>query len=240
MARLIFADLLLALGGGAVGPLYVYFWHDVKGFTVQDVGLLLIPGTMAGIGAPVWGRIARRLGKHWTLLLGCAACYSVAQIVLMTLPRVHAPYTFADALPTILISACVGFCTCSFQLMIRAMVADVADEVKLEVGQDFTGLLFSMVTTTTKIGGSITVLIVFPILALIGYNGAEAAVNTPHAIFQLQLVYVLIPITLIGLGGLAIIGYKLEAGRHAEIRAKLDQREAASGPTPLAADAQAS
>ena len=33
MARLIFADLLLALGVCAEAPLYVYFWHDVKGTT---------------------------------------------------------------------------------------------------------------------------------------------------------------------------------------------------------------
>ena len=54
--------------------------------------------------------------------------------------------------------------------------------------------------------------------------------NTAHAILGLQLIYVLTPITLIGLGGLAMIGYKLDARRHAEIRARLDQQEAADLP----------
>ena len=100
-------------------------------------------------------------------------CFAIAQTILVTLPRVHAPYTAFDTVPTLAAVGAVGFCTASFQLLIRAMVADVADEVKLEVGQDFTGLLFSMVTTTTKIGQSVTVLIVFPMLAAIGYNGIE-------------------------------------------------------------------
>ena len=47
----------------------------------------------------------------------------------------------------------VGFCASAFLLLVRAMIADVADEVKLEPKQDLTSLLFSMVTTTTKIGG---------------------------------------------------------------------------------------
>ena len=118
-------------------------------------------------------------------------------------------------------------------LMIRSMVADVSDEVKLDVGQDFTGLLFSMVTTTSKIGQSVTVLIVFPLLAAVGYNGAEGAVNTPHAITALQMIYVLTPIILIGLGGSALIGYRLDARRHAEIRARLEQRDAEASPPPL-------
>ena len=89
-----------------------------------------------------------------------------------------------------------------------------------------------MVTTTSKIGASVTVLIVFPMLAWIGYNGAEGAANTPHAIFQLQLVYVLVPIILIGLGGVAMVGYRLDARRHAEIRARLEEREADLLPPP--------
>ena len=55
--RIMLADLLLTLGPGTTGPLYVYFFHDAKGFTIPDVSFLLIFYIGAGIaGAPFWAR----------------------------------------------------------------------------------------------------------------------------------------------------------------------------------------
>jgi len=233
MLRLIVADLMLTLGPGTTGPLYVYYFHDAKGFTVGAVSLLLISYIGAGIlGAPFWGRVSNRFGKHRTVQIACV-CYSITQTILMALPRVFVPYTFAQTIPTIIGMFSVGFCASAFLLLVRSMIADVADEVKLEVKQDLTSLLFSMVTTTTKIGASITVLIVFPILAFVGYNGAEGAVNTPHAIFGLEMCYLFAPIILVWFGGAMFFGYKLDAKRHAEIREALDvaaAEESLTGP----------
>ena len=79
-----------------------------------------------------------------------------------------------------------------------------------------------MVTTTTKIGASITIAIVYPVLALVRYNGAEGAVNTPQAIFGLEMCYLFAPVILVLAGGAMFFGYKLDAKRHAEIRTALD------------------
>ncbi len=226
MLRLVLADLALTLGPGTTGPLYVYYFHDAKGFTIPDVGFLLISYIGAGIlGAPFWGRVSARFGKHRTVQIACVA-YSIMQSILMAMPRVWPHYTFLQALPTVVGMFSVGFCASAFLLLVRSMIADVADEVKLEVKQDLTSLLFSMVTTTTKVGASITVLIVFPILALVGYNGAEGAVNTPHAIFGLEMCYLFAPIILVWFGGAMFFGYKLDAKRHGEIRDALLQLEA--------------
>jgi Na+/melibiose symporter-like transporter len=233
MLRLILADLALTLGPGTTGPLYVYYFHDAKGFTVPDVSLLLISYSGAGIlGAPFWARLAQQFGKHRTIQIACV-CYSITQAILMALPRVWGHYAPIDAIPTAVGMFSVGFCASAFLILIRAMVADVCDEVKLEQRQDLTSLLFSMVTTTTKIGGSITVLIVFPILALVGYNGAEGAHNTPGAIFGLEMCYLFAPIILVLGGGLGLLGYKLDAKRHAEIREGLAALDFAAGGESL-------
>ena len=221
MLRLVLADLFLTLGPGTTGPLYVYYFHDAKGFTIPWVGFLLISYIGAGVlGAPFWGRVSRRFGKHRTVQIACV-CYSVFQTILMALPRVWPHYRFVDAIPTIIGMFCVGFCASAFLLLVRSMIADVADEVRLERRKDLTSLIFSMVTTTTKIGGSITVLIVFPVLAFVHYNGKEGAVNTPGAIFGLEMCYLFAPIILVWFGGAMLFGYKLDARRHAEIRAAL-------------------
>ena len=239
MLRLILADLALTLGPGTTGPLYVYYFHDAKGFSVQSVSLLLISYIGAGIlGAPFWGRLAERFGKHRTVQIACVA-YSITQATLMALPRMYGHYSFVQAIPTVIGMFAVGFCASAFLLLVRAMIADVADEVRLEQKQDLTSLLFSMVTTTSKIGGSITVAIVFPVLALVHYNGAEGAVNTPQAIFGLEMCYLFAPVILVWFGGAVLFGYKLDAKRHADIRAALASHDEAAalesiaGPTPL-------
>jgi Na+/melibiose symporter-like transporter len=225
MLRVVVADLALTLGPGTTGPLYVYFFHDAKGFGIAEVGYLLIFYIGAGlVGAPFWGRVARRIGKHKAVQVACVA-YGIAQTILMALPRVWPGHTALDLLPTIGGMLAVGFCASAFLLLIRAMVADVVDEVRLETGRDLTSLLFSMVTTTTKIGSVITVVIVFPILNLVGYDGREGAVNGPHAILGLEMCYLFAPIALVFVGGAMFFGYTLDASRHGAIREALDARD---------------
>jgi Na+/melibiose symporter-like transporter len=234
MWRVVLADLVLTLGPGTTGPIYVYFFHDAKGFVDADVGFLLIFYIGAGIlGAPFWGRVARRFGKHRTVQIACVF-YGITQTILMALPKVHPGYHLVpDGVPTAAGMFCVGFCASAFILLIRAMVADIVDEVKLETRRDLTSLMFSMVTTTTKIGQAVTVSIVFPILAMVGYNGKEGAVNTTHAIFGLEMCYLFAPIILVFFGGAMLFGYNLDAKRHAEIRQALMEREYAGAEETL-------
>jgi GPH family glycoside/pentoside/hexuronide:cation symporter len=234
MIRLMLADLLLTLGPGTTGPLYVYYFHDAKGFTIQDVSFLLIFYAGAGIaGALFWARVVSgRFGKHRTVQIACVV-YSITQSILMAIPRVWPGYKWSDDIPTILGMMAVGFTAAAFLPLVRAMMADVVDEVRLEQGQDLTSLLYSMVTTTTKIGQSVTVAIVFPVLAFVGYNGAEGAVNTPHAIFGLEMCYLFAPVILVWFGGAMFFGYKLDSTRHAEIREALAQLDLAAGEESL-------
>jgi len=232
--KIVLADLVLTLGPGTTGPMYVYFFHEAKGFNEADVSYLLIYYIGAGlIGAPIWGRLARRFGKHRTIQIACVF-YAITQTILMAIPHVPKGYTFnPSGIPTALGMFSVGFCASSFILLIRSMVADVIDEVRLETGRDLTTLLFSMVTTTTKIGQAITIAIVLPTLAFFGFEGQEGAHNTPHAIFVLEMMYVFVPIILVWFGGAMLFGYKLDAKRHAEIAQALAERDYAGAEETL-------
>ena len=234
MLRLICADFLLALGPGTTGPLYVFYFHDAKGFTIPDVSVMLIFYASAGIlGALFWGGpMAKRFGKHRALMIACVA-YSITQSVLMAVPRMNGRYSPLDCVPTAIAMAAVGFCAAAFLILASAMVADVADEVRLDQKQDLTSMLYSMVTTTTKIGGSITVAVVYPVLAFVHYNGAEGAVNTPQAIFGLEMCYLFAPVILVWAGGAMFFGYKLDGKRHAEIREALAQFDMAAAEESL-------
>lgn len=217
MLRLVLADLFLTLGPGTTAPIYVFFFHDAKGFSLKtEVPILLIPYIGAGlIGAPFWGRIAQKLGKHRTVQVGCIA-YAITQTILMAIPAKLFWPTFVGMFS-------VGFCASAFVLLIRAMVADVADQLRLETGQERAGVLYALVTMTQKFGSSITVSIVYPILAAVGYDPKETAHNTAHAIWGLEMCYLFAPIILVLVGGSMFFGYKLTAQRQSEIRARLEE-----------------
>jgi len=221
MYRLVIAELCLVLGPGVTGPIYLFFFHDAKGFAFTVVNLLLIPYMSAGlVGAPFWAKVAQRLGKPTTVQIACVA-YAIAQTVLMVIPAKLFWPTFAGMFA-------VGFCASAFLFLLQAMAADVGDEIRLQTGKERSGVIYAFLSMMQKFGSSITVSIIFPILAMVGYDAKETAVNTPQAIHGLEMCYLFAPIILVAVGGLLLIGYKLTPQRHAQIRADLEALEAAS------------
>jgi len=226
MLRLVFADFVMALGPGTTAALYLFFFHDARHYTGPQTSILLLFFIAAGlVGAMFWGWLAQKIGKHRALITA-SICFAVTQTNLMIIPAA----TMALAIPSMF---AVGFVSASFVPIVRAMVADVADEVRLETGKERAGLLYALVTTTQKVGAAMTVGISFFVLDLVGYKAAEGAVNTPAAIHGLELCYVFAPIILVFFGGAAFIGWKLDAGRHAEVRRQLDLRDALAAEADL-------
>lgn len=219
MRRLILADFFLALGPGTTGPLYLFFFRDVLGFTTREASLLLMIYVAAAfLGGPILGWVATKLNKHRTLMWSTVG-YAISQASLFVIPK----GMFIAAVPGML--GC-GFIAAGFLLLVRAMVADVGDEVRLEQGKERMSLLYSLVTTTTKVGAAITLPITYSVLAYVGYKTAEGAHNTARAIHGLDMCYIFAPIVFVLLGGLVLIGYKLDERRHADIRAALEARDA--------------
>jgi Na+/melibiose symporter-like transporter len=104
-------------------------------------------------------------------------------------------------------------------LLLRAMLADVGDELRLNTGVDRTGLLYAVLTGTTKIGSALA-LITFVILDALGFD-AQAAHNSARAIAGLQMLFIGLPCVLSAIAAAVILTYPLDAKRHAEIRAAL-------------------
>jgi Na+/melibiose symporter-like transporter len=178
-------------------------------------------------GAAILSRIAMRFGKHRTLMAASSG-FSIGLACLILLPR-------GSMIAVGVFMFIMGLLGSSFTLLDRAMVADVGDAVRLEQGQHRVGLLYAMITMTQKIAGSLSIALSFAVLGAIGYQAKEGAINTPAAIHGLELVYLIVPVVFVMLGGACYIGYKLDHKRHAEIRAALDERDGLIiEPPPLA------
>lgn len=220
MARILAADLCLALGPGCMSALYLFFFTTSRGFTLGQASFLLLVNILVGfVGAPAMGKLANRIGKHRATMVACAG-FGAMMATLMAIPQ-------GDMLVAIPIMLIFGFFSSGFVVLIRAMVADVSDLMRLEQGQERAGLLFALTTLTSKIAGALSIFLTYQLLERIGFDARSDAVNTREAIRAMELVYLIAPTTFVLLGGACFIGYRLTAARHAEIRRDLDLRDAA-------------
>lgn len=223
MRRIITADFCLQLGPNWMAALYLFYFRDLGGFTLAQTNLLLMIYVVAGlVGAVVISRLATLFGKHRTLM-GASAGFSIGLLGVALLPK-------ADMLVAAPLMFALGVLATSFVLLDRAMIADVGDAIWLETGENRTGLLYAILTTSQKVAGALSIGLTYGVLGLVGYDAKVGAANTPAALHGLSLVFLLGPVCFVLLGGACYLGYTLNAKRHGEIRAALDAREAGAAP----------
>lgn len=220
--RLLAADLCSTLGPGWMAALYLFYFKDSRGFDTAAANVLLMIYIAAGFaGAPFIAWLANRIGKH-RALMAATTVYSLGLIILPFLPSGAFPI-FAPAMFV------VGAMQAGFLVMIRALTGDIADEIRLDTGREWMGLMYALTIGTTKIASGLSAL-TFVLLAAIGYQAKAGAVNTPQAVASLQLVYIVGPIVFVMLAGVCFIGYRLTPERHADIRRQLEARDALADP----------
>ncbi|HEX5379530.1 MAG TPA: MFS transporter [Phenylobacterium sp.] len=224
--RILAADLCVTLGPGWMAALYLFFFKDSRGFTTTQANLLLMIYILTGfVGAPATAWLANKVSKHRALQL-TTTLYSLGLITLMLVPKGN----FLAAAPTM---AFEGALAAGFGVMIRAITADIGDEIRLEGGKEQIGLLYALTNATSKVAGAFSIFLTFTVLARVGYDAKEGAVNSAAQIHGLELAYLIGPVVFVMIGGASFFGYKLGAERHAEIRRQLEDRDALYDEAPV-------
>jgi Na+/melibiose symporter-like transporter len=213
--RLFLAQVALTLGPGWMSAMYLFYFHDARGYTQQQSTVLLLVYILVGVaGALLTAQLARRIGKHRTLMLTTTA-FSLALFSILIVPK-------GNVWAAVPVMAWCGFMAAGFGLTINSMMADVGDEIRLHQGKERISLLYSVLTFASKLTAAFAIGLTFPLLAYFGYDAKEGAHNTPQAIDALQWIFITGPILFVMMGGLCVTGWRLDAKRHAEIRAQLD------------------
>jgi Na+/melibiose symporter-like transporter len=220
----------MGMAPGIAGTLFFFYFIRVKGFTeIAASALLLFYFVMAIAGASVWTRLGKRFGKAKTLIISCIT-YAVVQFAVVTLPKAdptHHPLTsFLIALPFV---ALAGLPYSAAPFLVRAMMADYADQERLTSGKDRTGILFAILTGTAKIGSALAVGSTI-VLSFMGFDAHNPAKTTEMGMIGLQAFYAFAPGIIGLLAALTMVKYPLTEERHAEIRAQLGDRDAAVTP----------
>ena len=217
--RILVADLLLGLAPAVAGSLFFFYFEQAKGFPKGTAeALLLVYFVAAIVGAPIWVKLSQRFGKH-VVLIASSVVYAVAQFAVVVLPQ----HDFWLAAP-FLIFAGLPYSAAPF--LLRAMLADVGDEERLRTGVDRTGLLYAILTGTVKVSQALAVAS-FIVLGAMGFDSHNPAATTQTGLLGLQVLYAAAPGLLGLLAAWVMVGYPLTEARHAEIRARLAERDAA-------------
>lgn len=218
MGRIVLATFLFSVGTTWEGTLFIFYFVDVRGFTAAEASTLLMAALAAGFaGAPALGRLATRISKHGALMVA-SAIYAICLASLWIIPHEAIVLTCIPFIMT-------GFLYAGFHVLLRAMTADVADEILLQQKQERSGALYALITLAPKVSAAIAVWATFTVLAHVGYQPSAGAANTAEALGGLRAGYVLGPIMFVVLGGLCMFGYGLTRERTAEVRALLQARD---------------
>lgn len=223
LLRVLLADFAIVFAQGARGAVFVFFVSFVAGMPQLASALFLFQFIFGIAAAPIWQAIARRIGKHRALF---AAEIGQAVVNLGLIFVGHGDLALLAAL-----TVGQGLMQGSGNLLLRAMLADVADEHRLRTGQDRTALLFSVFSISGKAGSALPLGIVLPLVAWFGFDPA-AAVNPPEALLGLALAFSILPGVAHLIGALLVRGFAIDEGRLAEIRRELEQRQSGSGMAP--------
>ena len=101
--RLLATDQALSLAPGITGVLFFFYMEQAKAFSKGQAEALLCVYFIAGlVGAPLWLRLAYRLGKHRALALA-SVIYTVTQSLALLMPAgriaIALPAMFLAGLP---------------------------------------------------------------------------------------------------------------------------------------------
>lgn len=226
MLRILVADFCLSLGPGWLSATVLFFLIDARGFSLAQANILLALSISAGFaGAPLVSRLAVRWSKHRALMVA-AVGYAITLCAIVVSPKGAMPQAIA-------VMFMMGFFNAAFSALLRAMTADVSDELRLEQGQERAGLLYAITTLTTKAAGAFSIFLTFTVLDRIGYDAKAGSLNDAAALRGLEIASIAGPVGFVMLGAFCCLGYRLTAERHAEIKHALDAREAAYVEAPI-------
>ncbi len=234
--RLIFIGMLIStLAVSVDGVLSPYMGVHFWGLTTEQLSLVAF-ATLMGIwiGMFIAPIITRKFDKRLALVI--PAVIVVINVNVPLIPRLLDVSWFPDnespAIFWIYFTRYFiqGLCLPAIFASFNSMFADIADEVELESGGRREGVIFSSRSFATKMTSAVGTMIGGVVLDLIAFpKGARAGTVPDETIWWLGLVEGPIVYAVSLSGVLFYLRYKITSTRHAEIRAKLAERNAAAG-----------
>lgn len=215
LLRILGSDFAVTLGQTIRGSLFVFFVAGYMGLPRWGALLFLLQFVFGVFAGPIWLKVGYRFGKARTVV---AAELTQAAINLGLLFVSRGEFGLLLAL-----TVAQGLSQGSGNLMLRSIVADLADRQRLNSGQAPTGLMFAAFSLSGKAATAAAVGVALPLVAVLGFR--PGAVNAPDALLGLKLVFALGPALSHIVSALLIARFPLDEASHAAVRHALDVRD---------------
>ncbi|MFT4053642.1 MAG: MFS transporter [Novosphingobium sp.] len=159
--RIVASDFCVALGQGFRGAVFLFFVTRTMGMASPAL-LLIVQYAFGIVAAPLWARVSYRLRRVRTLVV--AEALQVGINLMLLAVSAQRPWLF------VLLVIAQGLTQGSGNLMLRAMIYDLADRHRTESGIERAGLFSSIFNVTTNAAYAIAVGIALPVVALMGFD----------------------------------------------------------------------
>jgi len=211
---ILLCDLLGGIGGGLVASLFLFLTEDTLHLGAFS-GILLLCYFLSGVVCiPFWIWISGKIGKH-RATAATTAFSGITVPLILFIPADNAPIA-------LFVWVIFGLNMAAGPFLYRSIMADVADHDAIDSGQQRTGLFYSLLTMTNKIGAAFAIFIGFTMLDQIGFvAGGE---NSIEVLDKLRLIYVW-PAVLVSVAVVALIWrFPLDEQTQVENRKILERR----------------
>lgn len=216
LLRILASNFAVRLGQGVRTAVFVFFVAHFIGKPTWAPGLFLLQYIFGILACPIWLAVGRRLGKTRAAVTGELIQVGINLGLLLLTP--------GSVALLVGLTVAQGLAQGSGNLMLRSIVADVADHHRLVTGQDRLGLFFSVFSLSDKAAFAVAVGIALPLLGQLGFDPRQ--VNDGAVLERLQLVFALGPALAHLLSAVLIRGFPLTEANHGEIRRMLAARDA--------------
>lgn len=217
LLRVLGSDVAVTAGQSIRAGLIIFFAVNYMQLPAWASGLYLLQFVFGVLAGPIWLRIGYRLGKRRTAISGELAQAAINLGLILVFPGM--------LWLMIALTIAQGLTQGSGNLMLRAMIGDVADAHRLETGHDRTGLFYSVFSLSAKLGPALGIGLALPLVAWFGFD--PKGTGTPGSLEALKYVFALGPALAHVLAAALIWRFPLDQAAHAEIVRALD------GATPF-------
>ncbi len=220
LLRVLASDVAVTTGQGIRTALMLFVVTVYLERPEWAAGFFLFQYSFGVLAGPIWQWIGMTLGKTRAAILAELIQAAINLGLLFVTPDRFGLMLF--------LAFAQGLSQGSGNLMLRAMVADVADQHRLETGEERTGLYYSVFSVSMKLGGALAVGIALPLVGWLGFDPDGA--NSPEALQALLAVFALGPALAHALSAALLVGFPLGERAHSEIRARLEDEPPALQP----------
>jgi Na+/melibiose symporter-like transporter len=221
---LLAVDLISGISGGIVASMFLDLTRDVLQLGQLGSSLLLVY-FISGIVcvAPIL-RLSRSLGKHRTAVV--SALWTVCFLpVVWILPPASPGFA-------VLVFILLGVNYAAGPFLYYSIMADVADHDTVETGQARTGLFYSLLTMTNKLGQAIAIWIAYALLpGLFGFHFGVS--GDAAAIDGFKLAYIVPSAAIALISAILLWFFPIDEKKQRANRAILEQRALAAVATAI-------